>query len=53
MAEIILKIREKIGIMVEAEAISPESLAGKGKEEIEALLVWQGRKSFPCPGSSM
>ena len=47
MAEIILKIREKIGIMVEAEAISPESFAGKGKEEIEALLVWQGPEKLP------
>lgn len=47
MAEIILKIREKIGIMVEAEAISPDSFAGKGKEDIEALLVWQGPEKFP------
>ena len=47
MAEIIHKIREKIGIMVEAEAISPESFAGKGKEEIEALLVWQGPEKLP------
>ena len=47
MAEIILKIREKIGIMVEAEAIKPESFAGKSKEEIEALLVWQGPEKLP------
>jgi len=47
LAEIILKIREKIEIMVEAEAIRPESFAGKSKEEIEALLVWQGPKKLP------
>lgn len=47
MTDIILKIREKIGIMVEAEAISPESFAGKTREEIESLLVWQGPEKHP------
>jgi len=47
LAEIILKCREKIGIMVEAEAIRPESFAGKSREEIEALLVWQGPEKLP------
>ena len=47
LAEIILKIRDKIGIMVEAEAIKPESFAGKTREEIEALLVWQGPERLP------
>jgi len=42
MAEILLKIRERIGITVEAEVIRPDAFTGKKREEIEALPVWQG-----------
>lgn len=42
MAEILLKPKGSIEIMVEAEVIRPDIFAGKKKEEIEALLVWQG-----------
>lgn len=42
MAEIILETKGKIGIMVEAETIRPDMLAGKSREEIEALPIWQG-----------
>jgi formylmethanofuran dehydrogenase subunit C len=47
MAEILLKGKGKIGIMIEAEAIKPESFAGKSKEEIEGLLIWQGPLKRP------
>ncbi|MDD1722993.1 MAG: formylmethanofuran dehydrogenase subunit C [Methanothrix sp.] len=33
--------------MIEAEVIKPESLAGKSKEEIEGLLLWQGSERLP------
>lgn len=42
MADIILKPKGSIGIMVEAEIIRPDMLAGKPREEIEGLPVWQG-----------
>ncbi len=47
MAEIILRSRGSIGIMVEAETIRPDIFAGKKKEEIEGLLVWQGPVQLP------
>ena len=47
VAEIHLKIKDKIGIMIEAEAIKPEEFAGKKKEEIERLIVWQGAAQIP------
>ncbi len=47
MAEIILRPKGSIGIMVEAEVIRPDLFAGKKKEEIEGLLVWQGSKPLP------
>jgi formylmethanofuran dehydrogenase subunit C len=47
MAEILLRCKGSIGIMVEAEVISPDIFAGKKKEEIEGLLVWQGPKPLP------
>ncbi len=47
MAEILLRCKGSIGIMVEAEVISPDIFAGKKKEEIEGLLVWQGQKPLP------
>jgi len=53
LAEIILKIREEIGIMVEAEAISRSLLLEKAWRRLR--LSWSGRarKSFPYPGSFM
>jgi formylmethanofuran dehydrogenase subunit C len=47
MAEILLKPKGKIGIMVEAEAINPGIFAGKSKQEIEKLIVWQGPVKLP------
>ena len=47
MAEILLRLRGSIGIMVEAEVISPDIFAGKKREEIEGLLVWQGPVQLP------
>ena len=47
MAEIKLVPRGKIGITVEAEVIRPDLFAGKTKEQIEELLVWQGPKELP------
>jgi formylmethanofuran dehydrogenase subunit C len=47
MAEIILKSKGSIGILVEAEVIQPDIFAGKKKEEIEGLLVWQGPVQLP------
>ena len=47
MAEILLRSKGSIGIMVEAEVISPDIFAAKNKEEIEELLVWQGPMQLP------
>lgn len=47
MAEILLSSRGSIGITVEAEVISPDIFAGKKREEIEGLLVWQGPVPLP------
>jgi formylmethanofuran dehydrogenase subunit C len=47
MAEILLRSKGRIGITVEAEVIRPDIFAGKKKEEIEGLIVWQGAKQFP------
>lgn len=47
MAEINLQLKDKIGIMVEAEIIRPDMLAGKLREEIEGLSVWQGPAQLP------
>jgi formylmethanofuran dehydrogenase subunit C len=47
MAEILLRPKGRIGITVEAEVIRPDIFAGKKKEEIERLLVWQGPVSLP------
>lgn len=47
MAEIKLVLRNKIGITVEAEVIRPDLFAGKTKEEIEKLTVWQGPRELP------
>lgn len=47
MAEILLRPKGSIGITVEAEVIRPDNFAGKKKEEIEGLLVWQGPETLP------
>jgi len=47
LSEILLKGKGKIGIMIEAEVIKPESFAAKSKEEIEGLLLWQGAEKLP------
>jgi formylmethanofuran dehydrogenase subunit C len=47
MAEILLRSKGSIGLTVEAEVIRPDIFAGKKKEEIEGLLVWQGAMQHP------
>jgi formylmethanofuran dehydrogenase subunit C len=47
MAEVILIPRSQIGIMVEAEIISPDVFQGKSGKEIEELTVWQGPTKHP------
>jgi formylmethanofuran dehydrogenase subunit C len=47
LAEIILKSKGCIDIMVEAEFIRPDIFAGKRREEIEGLPVWQGPCQLP------
>ncbi|MFZ2471631.1 MAG: formylmethanofuran dehydrogenase subunit C [Methanothrix sp.] len=47
MAEILLRPKGSIAIMIEAEVISPDIFAGKKKEEIERLVVWQGPVQLP------
>jgi formylmethanofuran dehydrogenase subunit C len=47
MAEINLQLKDKIGIMVEAEIIRPDMLAGKFRDEIEGMPVWQGPAQLP------
>ncbi len=47
MAQIRLVPRGEIGIMVEAEVIRPDLFAGKTKDEIEKLTVWQGPRELP------
>ncbi|HNX40141.1 MAG TPA: formylmethanofuran dehydrogenase subunit C [Methanothrix sp.] len=46
MAEVLLKLKEKIGITVEAEVIRPDGFAGKSAAEIQALPVWQGPRKL-------
>ncbi|HUI40188.1 MAG TPA: formylmethanofuran dehydrogenase subunit C [Methanothrix sp.] len=47
MAQIILKPKGKIGIMLEAEAIRPDVMQGKKKKEIEELQIWLGPQQLP------
>ena len=47
MAEIILTPNKEIDLKVEADVITPDEFAGKGKADIEKLLVWQGPTQFP------
>jgi len=46
MAEILLRSKGSIGITVEAEVIRPDIFAGKKREEIEGLIVWQGARQL-------
>ena len=45
--EVLLKPKGEIGIMVEAEVINPAFVAGKSRDEIERLIVWQGPAKLP------
>jgi formylmethanofuran dehydrogenase subunit C len=45
--EVVLTPKGRIGIMVEAEVISPDLLHAKKREEIERLQVWQGPEKLP------
>ena len=45
--EVLLKPKGEIGIMVEAEVINPVFFAGKSRDEIERLIVWQGPVKLP------
>ena len=47
MAEVTLTPKGEIGIMVEAEVITPDTFAGKSASEIGDLRVWQGPKELP------
>ncbi len=47
MAEIILTPNKEIDLKVEADVITPDEFAGKGKADIEKLLVWQGPTQYP------
>jgi formylmethanofuran dehydrogenase subunit C len=47
MAEVLLRPKGKIGIMLEAEVIRADTLAGKRRAEIEGLTVWQGPAELP------
>ncbi|MEA1945150.1 MAG: formylmethanofuran dehydrogenase subunit C [Euryarchaeota archaeon] len=47
MAEVTLTPKGEIGIMIEAEVITPDIFAEKSASEIENLLVWQGPTELP------
>jgi len=47
MAEVTLTPKGEIGIMIEAEVITPDTFAGKSASEIGNLLVWQGPTELP------
>jgi formylmethanofuran dehydrogenase subunit C len=47
IVEVLLKPKGEIGIMVEAEVINPVFFAGKSRDEIERLTVWQGPVKLP------
>jgi formylmethanofuran dehydrogenase subunit C len=47
LSEIILNSKGKIDITIEAEVIGPDVFAGKRKNEIEELPVWQGPVKLP------
>jgi formylmethanofuran dehydrogenase subunit C len=47
MSEVLLRPKGSIDIMVEAEVINPDIFAGKTKNEIEQLIIWQGVKQLP------
>jgi len=47
MAEVLLRPKAKIGIMLEAEVIRADTLAGMSSAEIEKLIVWQASAQLP------
>jgi len=47
VSEVILTPRGSVGIMLEAEVISPDVFQSKSREEIESLTVWQGPARLP------
>jgi len=47
MAEVLIEPKVDIGIMIEADVVTPENFAGKSREEIERLQVWQGPVELP------
>ncbi len=47
MAEVLIESKADIGIMIEAEVITPETFAGKSREVIERFQVWQGPVERP------
>jgi formylmethanofuran dehydrogenase subunit C len=47
MVAVLLKPKGEIGIMIEAEVVNPVFFAGKSRDEIEHLIVWQGPAKLP------
>jgi formylmethanofuran dehydrogenase subunit C len=47
MSEFILTPKGKVGISIEAEVINPGIFAGKSRDEVGNLLVWQGPEKLP------
>ncbi|HWQ48647.1 MAG TPA: formylmethanofuran dehydrogenase subunit C [Methanosarcina sp.] len=47
MEEVTLILKKEIDIKLEADVITPDSFAGKSKQEIGNLAVWQGPKTYP------
>ncbi|ODV50504.1 MULTISPECIES: formylmethanofuran dehydrogenase subunit C [Methanohalophilus] len=47
MTEVVLTPNTEIDIKIEADVIKPDEFAGKSKEEIEQLIVWQGPDKLP------
>ena len=47
-----LTLREQPAVPLEAEVLSPDRLAGAGREEIEALPVWHGNERTRLASSS-
>jgi formylmethanofuran dehydrogenase subunit C len=47
LKELVLELKTVPKVPVEASIISPDSLVGKSKKEIESLEVWRGNKKIP------
>ncbi len=47
MSEVILILKREIDIKLEADAITPDSFAGKNAGEIGNLPIWQGPNTYP------